>query len=74
MDAFVLVERFYARPMFDFSVFRIRDFSGAITGCISMNFSYWPLMIYLPIYFTVGLSYDSATPEWRFSPIRCLSW
>lgn len=59
--AFILVERFHAHPMFDFSVFRIRDFSGAIIGCIGMNFSYWPLMIYLPIYFTVGLGYSSTT-------------
>ena len=59
--AFIMVERFHAHPMFDFSVFRIRDFSGAIIGCIGMNFSYWPLMIYLPIYFTVGLGYDSTT-------------
>lgn len=61
LAAFVLVERFHAHPMFDLSVFRIRDFSGAIIGCIGMNFSYWPLMIYLPIYFTVGLGYDSTT-------------
>lgn len=59
--AFVLVERYHAHPMFDFSVFRIRDFSGAIIGCIGMNFSYWPFMIYLPIYFAVGLGYDSTT-------------
>jgi MFS family permease len=45
--------------MFDFSVFKIRDFSGAIVGCVGMNFSYWPFMIYLPIYFSVGLGYDS---------------
>jgi EmrB/QacA subfamily drug resistance transporter len=57
--AFLLVERYAARPMFDFSVFRIRNFSGAIIGCIGMNFSYWPFMIYLPIYFSVGLGYDS---------------
>jgi EmrB/QacA subfamily drug resistance transporter len=59
--AFVAAERLHPHPMFDFSVFRIRDFSGAIIGCIGMNFSYWPLMIYLPIYFTLGLGYDSAT-------------
>lgn len=57
--AFLLAERLHPHPMFDFSVFRIRDFSGAIIGCIGMNFSYWPFMIYLPIYFTVGLGYDS---------------
>lgn len=57
--AFILVERYAAHPMFDFSVFRIRNFSGAIIGCIGMNFSYWPFMIYLPIYVSVGLGYDS---------------
>ncbi|WP_119390645.1 MFS transporter [Taklimakanibacter lacteus] len=57
--AFVFVEKLNAHPMFDFSVFRVRNFSGAIIGCIGMNFSYWPLMIYLPIYFTAGLGYDS---------------
>lgn len=59
--AFVSVERRHAHPMFDFSVFRIRAFSGAIVGCIGMNFSYWPLMIYLPIYFQGVLGYDSTT-------------
>jgi EmrB/QacA subfamily drug resistance transporter len=58
---FVLAEKFSTRPMFDFSVFRIRNFSGAIVGCIGMNFSFWPFMIYLPIYFQVGLGYDAMT-------------
>ena len=57
--AFVLVERNTAQPMFDFSVFRIRKFSGAIIGCIGMNFCYWPFMIYLPIYFEGGLGLGS---------------
>jgi len=59
--AFVRVERRHAHPMFDFSVFRIRAFSGAIVGCAGMNFSYWPFMIYLPIYFHAVLGYDSTT-------------
>lgn len=49
--AFVVVEKRSPRPMFDFSVFRIRSFSGAMFGAMGMNFSYWPFMIYLPIYF-----------------------
>ncbi len=57
--AFLVAELFNQHPMFDFSVFKVRNFSGAIIGCIGMNFSYWPFMIYLPIYFTVGLGYDS---------------
>lgn len=57
--AFVFAETLNPHPMFDFSVFRVRNFSGAIIGCIGMNFSYWPFMIYLPIYFTIGLGYDS---------------
>jgi len=59
--AFVVVEQRHAHPMFDFSVFRIRRFAGAIVGCVGMNFSYWPLMIYLPIYFQGALGYDSTT-------------
>jgi hypothetical protein len=45
--------------MFDFSVFRIRNFSGAILGSMGMNFSFWPFMIYLPIYFHTALGYDT---------------
>jgi EmrB/QacA subfamily drug resistance transporter len=56
--AFFIVERVSARPMFDFSVFRIRDFSGAIIGSAAMNISFWPFMIYLPIWFQAGLGYD----------------
>jgi EmrB/QacA subfamily drug resistance transporter len=56
---FVCAEKLNARPMFDFSVFRIRNFSGAIIGCVGMNFSFWPFMIYLPFYFQVGLGYDA---------------
>jgi EmrB/QacA subfamily drug resistance transporter len=58
---FVVAETRSARPMFDFSVFRIRAFSGAIIGSAAMNFSFWPFMIYLPIWFQVGLGYDSVT-------------
>lgn len=57
--AFVIVERRRAHPMFDFSVFRIHRFSGAIFGSIGMNFSFWPFMIYLPIYFQAALGYDA---------------
>lgn len=59
--AFLMVERVSARPMFDFSVFRIRPFSGAIVGSSAMNTSYWPFMIYLPIWFQAGLGYDSVS-------------
>ena len=59
--AFVIVERTIARPMFDFSVLRIHSFSGALLGSMAMNFSFWPFMIYLPIWFQAGLGYDSVT-------------
>lgn len=59
--AFVMAERVSPRPMFDFSVFRIRAFSGAIIGSAAMNISFWPFMIYLPIWFQAGLGYDSVT-------------
>lgn len=58
---FLRVEKKHANPMFDFSVFSIRRFSGAIIGCIGMNFSFWPFMVYLPIYFQSALGYDIIT-------------
>ena len=30
-------------------------------GSIGMNFSFWPFMIYLPLYFQAGLGYDTLT-------------
>lgn len=57
--AFVIVEQRSVRPMLEFSVFRIRSFSGALLGSMGQNFSFWPFIIYLPIYFHVGLGYDS---------------
>lgn len=54
---FLFAETLSAHPMFDFSVFKIRNFSGALLGSIGMNFSFWPFMIYLPIYFQSGLGY-----------------
>jgi len=57
--AFLLAEKRSPRPMFDVSVFRIRAFSGAVIGSAAMNISFWPLMIYLPIWFQAGLGYDS---------------
>jgi hypothetical protein len=59
--AFLIAEKVSPRPMFDFSVFRIRPFSGAIIGSAAMNFSFWPFMIYLPIWFQAGLGYDGVS-------------
>ncbi|MBV8213628.1 MAG: MFS transporter [Verrucomicrobia bacterium] len=59
--AFIVVERLNPHPSFDFSIFRIRDFSGALLGSMGMNFSFWPFMIYIPIYFQKGLGYNSVT-------------
>ena len=59
--AFLIAEKISRRPMFDFSVFRIPAFSGAIVGSAAMNVSYWPFMIYLPIWFNAGLGYDSVS-------------
>lgn len=58
---FIKVEKTNPYPMFDFSVFKIRNFSGAILGSIGMNFSFWPFIIYLPIYFQSCLGYDVVT-------------
>lgn len=56
---FIVAERLSARPMVDFSVLRVRNFSGALLGSMGQNFSFWPFIIYLPIYFHVGLGYDA---------------
>jgi Na+/melibiose symporter-like transporter len=58
---FVFIEKRSMHPMFDFSVFRIQRFNGALMGSIGMNFSFWPFMIYLPLYFQAGLGYDTLT-------------
>lgn len=56
---FILVESRSARPMFDFSALRIRRLSGALLGSGGMNFSFWPFVIYLPIYLQAVLGYDA---------------
>ncbi|MFD2204960.1 MFS transporter [Kiloniella antarctica] len=58
---FIFIENRVVRPMFDFAAFRVRNFSGALLGSCGMNFSFWPFVIYLPIYFQAVLGYDSVT-------------
>ena len=55
---FIVTELSRSHPMFDFTVFRIRRFSGAIFGSMGMNFSFWPFMIYIPIWFEAGLGLE----------------
>ncbi|WP_296657013.1 MFS transporter [Paraburkholderia sp.] len=56
---FVIIENRVARPMFDFKAFRVRNFSGALLGACGMNFSFWPFIIYFPIYLQSVLGYSS---------------
>lgn len=56
---FIIVENRIDRPMFDFSALRIRKLSGALLGSSGMNFSFWPFVIYLPIYLQAVLGYDA---------------
>ena len=58
---FILAEVRQPYPMIDFKVFRVRRFTGAIMGCIGMNFSFWPLMVFLPLYFQVARRCDTLT-------------
>jgi len=55
---FLVVEKRIKDPMFDFAVLKISNFSGAILGSMGMNFSFWPVMIYIPIYFQICLGYN----------------
>ncbi|MGE9763439.1 MFS transporter [Pseudomonas sp. PDM20] len=64
LAAFVLIERRVAHPMFDFAVLRIRAFSGAMFASAGMNVSFWPLMIYLPVYYHGVLGYDDVKAGW----------
>ncbi|WP_371230766.1 MFS transporter [Pseudomonas sp. QE6] len=64
LAAFIAIERRVAHPMFDFSVLRIRAFSGAMFGSAGMNVSFWPLMIYLPVYYHGVLGYDDVKAGW----------
>lgn len=59
MITFVWIERTVKAPLVDFSVFRVRKFSGAICGAVGMNLSFWPFIIYYPLYLEAGLSFDS---------------
>jgi EmrB/QacA subfamily drug resistance transporter len=56
--AFVVIELRSGQPMVPLSLFRIRRFSGALLGAVGMNFSFWPLIVYLPVYLETGLGYD----------------
>ncbi|KTT05492.1 MFS transporter [Pseudomonas oryzihabitans] len=56
---FVVIERYQAQPMFDFAVLRIRRFSGALLGASGMNFSFWPFVVYLPLYLQAVLGLDA---------------
>ncbi|MDR2311159.1 MAG: MFS transporter [Brucellaceae bacterium] len=58
---FIFIESRIANPMFDFSAFRVRSFSGALLGSSGMNFSFWPFVIYLPLYLQAVLGYDAIT-------------
>lgn len=64
LAAFIVIERRAAHPMFDFSVLRIRTLSGAMFGSAGMNVSFWPLMIYLPVYYHGVLGYDDVKAGW----------
>jgi EmrB/QacA subfamily drug resistance transporter len=64
VGVFIAAERRSAHPMFDFSVFRIHRFNGALMGSMGMNFSFWPFMIYLPIYFQSALGHDLMHAGW----------
>lgn len=55
---FVVIERRAERPIFDFKAFGIRNFSGALLGACAMNFSFWPFIIYFPLYLQSALGYD----------------
>ncbi|ELY4677687.1 MFS transporter [Cronobacter turicensis] len=56
---FIIIELKSQRPIFDFKAFRICNFSIAMLGASGMNFSFWPFVIYFPLYLQSVLGYSS---------------
>jgi MFS family permease len=56
---FVVAELRSEHPVIDFRVFRVRAFTGAVLSSAAMNFSFWPLIIYLPLYLESGLGHSA---------------
>lgn len=56
--AFYIAERIAPDPMFDFFIFKMPYFTGALLGAMGMNFCFWPFMMYLPIWLRAGLGFD----------------
>ena len=57
--AFIVVERRTPNPMVDFSFFRARNFTGAITTVFVIDFSFGALLFFLPLYFQEVLDYSA---------------
>lgn len=55
---FVGIERRQAQPLFDFAVLRVRRLCGALLGASGMNFSFWPFVVYLPLYLQTAVGLD----------------
>jgi EmrB/QacA subfamily drug resistance transporter len=60
IGVFIITENRVTYPVFDLSVFKIPSFSGALLGSVGMNISFWPFMVYLPIYFQTVLGYNNS--------------
>jgi EmrB/QacA subfamily drug resistance transporter len=56
--AFLVVERRSPNPMVDFSFFRRRNFTGAITSVFVIDFSFGALLFFLPLYLQEVLDYS----------------
>jgi len=56
---FIGIERRQSRPLFDFAVLRVRRLSGALLGASGMNFSFWPFVVYLPLYLQTVVGLDA---------------
>ncbi len=59
LSTFYYRQKHIENPTIDFSLFKVPAFSGEILGAIGMNFSFWPFIIYLPLYLKLGLGLPS---------------
>lgn len=56
---FVQIEINHKFPIFDLSVFRIRAFTAAHILIAASSLSYWPLLVFVPLFLSGALHYQS---------------
>jgi EmrB/QacA subfamily drug resistance transporter len=70
--AFAMVERRSQQPIVDFSFFRKRNFTGAVSTVFVIDFAFGALLFFLPMYLSEILSYDAVMTGVLLLPLTVL--